>query len=160
MKTLMLIASLVMGTAFAARIDANSSWDSINDSRRHVVIAPMIAGGFFNVCNDGENFNTINPVKVCVEGHQVQIGHGETYSGWEYVCTKYATKHLSTPRTTTQRFCVAWTRDTEAQMGECTEWESREVTAGVNYKLDVQTDRGEAGMMTLFKKSYSIPACL
>ncbi|GAB4015243.1 MAG: hypothetical protein Fur0010_14060 [Bdellovibrio sp.] len=159
MKTLIAIFSLVMGQAFAARISSASSWESINASRRHIVEAPMIAGGFFNVCTDGENFNTVNPVKVCVEGRHVQIGHGESYSGWEYVCTKYELRHLSTSRTTVKQVCTAWTPANEASNGECTRWEDRTVTAPLSYKLEVKTDRGEAGYMTEFVKSYTIPAC-
>ena len=106
MKSLLVAAfvSCMSLAASASLINKDSSWAEINASYRHLVKTPAdlsmlnAVGGIFNACVDGNRVRSIKAVKYCASGHQEQVGQGETYGGFTYVCDAYAKTAMSLAR--------------------------------------------------------------
>lgn len=105
-----------------------------------------------NLCDNGDHFLTVDPVKVCVQwNHKEAKIHGEAYEPSEWTCLRYQTQYLSISKD--KDVCLEMVHN-EAFVG-CTRFGKG--IQGNKTVAERVKDYGEASNVEYF--DYFIPAC-
>jgi hypothetical protein len=105
-----------------------------------------------NLCDNGEDFLTVDPVKTCVQWtHIPEKNHGEIIEPGDWRCDKYQLRHMSISKEI--NVCVAFVSN--EQFVGCTKWEKG--VQGNKVIGEKVTEHGEASHVEYF--DYVIPAC-
>lgn len=168
MKIVTLITlSLFYSLASLASSDWKTHWPKINGVKIN------------NLCLSGENFQSIDPIRVCVahkETHQAcRMGEieicrpystGERLYPGEYVntevtCTKHERQMVMFPRKRLVNKCVKYADINEASIGECLKWVQKEELAPLSYSVDVYREYSlEVGPVYSHSFTHTIEECL
>jgi hypothetical protein len=168
MKSLALTFLVLLAASSAnaySRVDANSTWSKILNSRMHTVVNVSIPGGLFNVCLNNDNkFETINPVSQCTKYESVYTRAPGTQIGGYYqrTCVSWAKKHLVTSRSVSAKSCVRWDYRPGSNMGTtCARYETTTSTRPLSYNVAVReiTTPGRNSNPTNFRKMFTIQDC-
>ena len=105
-----------------------------------------------NLCDNGNHFLTMDPVKVCVQwNHKEPVIHGEVYEPGEWTCLHYQSQYLSISKE--KNVCLEMVAN-EAFVG-CTRFGKG--IQGNKTVAERVKEYGEASAVDYF--DYYIPAC-
>lgn len=117
--------------------------------------------GIFNICVQGDEFKSINPVEVCTSYKEVTIGepNSEIGSFKDKKCNEVVVKDVTISRNISKEVCKEYAPPTEELANECLESQIITETLPQHYRLEVLSTQGELKGNRLFFKSYMIPEC-
>lgn len=139
MKTMILAITFLASSAFAGTYVSYPAYDGVSVD---------------NLCDAGNAFQTINPIKTCESWTEVPATGGDNSTGYpsEYVCNSYTTKHTTVSKTGTD--CLKYgTGDADA--ATCVEYGT--VQRPNTVIAEKITDRGDTQAIEHFY--FTIPAC-
>ena len=161
-KIIALAAALLSVSSFA--LSANDSWDTIREEVNSSVNLAITSGysvfmgttrtTAFNVCVNGENFNTTKPFPIY---EYVRVGGGKDGDNFKKVVVGYEVLSFPITREVTKTICYG-KRDNRCKT--TTELETQPVVRDITVsKIVRRGGDNDDRMVELFSKSYEIPAC-
>ncbi|HAR41747.1 MAG TPA: hypothetical protein DCS07_03825 [Bdellovibrionales bacterium] len=140
---------LLLGTAQAAMLGPESSWEEIARSGM-IGGFPMIPFRYSQVsadelCIDGDNFKPLQPYRQVCTAFDARLNR----------CERHETRYFSTPRTYAASRCVKW----NVRGDNCLSSESYIAVHPTAYMVSVYYKNVKSDLQQKFKKRFEIPAC-
>lgn len=161
-KLIALAAALLSVSSFA--LSANDTWDHIREEVKNDVNLVMSSGysvfmgttrtTAFNVCVNGENFNTTKPFPIY---KYVRTNRGGDNDNFKKVIVGYEILSFPISRVVTKEICYG---KNDNRCKTYTEVETQSVVRDITIsKLVRRGGDSDDKLVELFTKSYEIPAC-
>jgi len=150
MHTLTMILTLITSSNAFAQL-ANESWSSIRKNRDILILQPQFAevmgsDGLFSTCATEDDFKSLIPVRVCKEFNESN-------------CLRWQIENVVISKTVQETFCTRHVPLTESTLGGCEEYDTRTITLGNTYNLEIVNGQGKLYLHHLFNKTFTIPNC-
>lgn len=163
-KIIALAAALLSVSSFA--LSANDSWDTIREeisssedlhiSSGYSVFMGSAIVTAFDVCVEGENFNTVKPYPV----YEIVRGlGGKNSDNFKKVLVGYETLSFPIVRDVTKKVCVG---QGEVLCKTVVETQTQPIVRDITVSKNTRFRNGRdhnVRVIELFSKSYEIPAC-
>lgn len=157
-----ILGLIISNNSFA--LSPKDDWNALRNNNKVNILEPEFTkayGGIFNMCYEGENFKSVEPVKVCIGAKEIVLAPANTELGLltKDVCSKVEMRDVEFSREFNREICTEYIAPTEATSNECLEYTSQNVTLPTQYKLDIVHRKGLLFGNHIFFKSYQIPPC-
>lgn len=158
MKTIVLLALALLSTQVMSRSTVGSTWAELKKDYTLNIQWPAAkmnhgpATGVDFLCDAGDHFRTLKPLQKCVRQAVKPGRNGGLY------CAAYTTSFGIVEKVQSYERCVRYSNNRERT--ECREYETRTFVVASNYNVTVNKKVGRDSEKFLFKKSFTIPACL
>lgn len=158
MKTILLLALALLSTQAMSRSTVNSSWSELKKDYSLNIQWPAAkmnhgpATGVDFLCDAGDHFRTLKPLQKCTR-YAVKPGRNG-----DLQCVAHTTSFGVVEKVQSYERCVRYNNNRDRT--ECREYETRTFVVASNYKVTVNKKVGQEHEKFLFKKSFTIPACL
>lgn len=170
MKTMIVLAALVISGSAFAYPTPNQSWDQLLADRETRLREVPFAGvfgetGILNACVSGDEFKSVQPVKTCLRSEERKQRIDDEFGSREETisyCLEYGYKAVAISRSFNKDVCVEWKFVQESDdTGYWTCMKSTRVAAtyGLSYDIPVYSLGNEGGLEFAFTKNFQVPAC-